>query len=68
MKMPIKPNDLLFIHRELINKNNLKEGLIYLQISRGKADRDFEYPNKNVKQTLKKNKKYLKKNLSYLNA
>ena len=52
MKMPMKSEDLLFIHRELIKKNNLKEGLIYLQISRGEADRDFEYPDDEVKQTI----------------
>lgn len=35
---------LLNIHRRLIEENNLTEGLIYLQISRGAADRDFVFP------------------------
>jgi D-alanine transaminase len=42
-----KPKDfdnLLEIHRELIARNNLQEGGIYLQITRGAADRDFVYP------------------------
>ncbi|MEX1660184.1 D-amino-acid transaminase [uncultured Thioclava sp.] len=33
------------IHRELIARNNIDEGLVYLQVSRGNAgDRDFHYP------------------------
>ncbi len=42
-----KPKDfdnLLEIHRELVKRNDLQEGGIYLQISRGAADRDFVYP------------------------
>lgn len=35
----------LEIHRELVARNNIDEGLIYLQVSRGNAgDRDFHYP------------------------
>ncbi len=36
--------DLLGIHRELVRRNDLREGLVYLQISRGVADRDFAQP------------------------
>jgi D-alanine transaminase len=32
------------IQRELIARNSLDEGLIYLQVTRGAADRDFSYP------------------------
>lgn len=42
-----KPKDfdnLLNIHRELVARNNVKEGGIYLQITRGVADRDFVFP------------------------
>ncbi len=35
--------DLLSIHRALIEKNDLQEGLIYLQVTRGVADRDFDF-------------------------
>jgi D-alanine transaminase len=41
---PLSPKQLLEVHREIVRRNNLKEGLIYLQISRGTADRDFAYP------------------------
>ena len=52
IKMPIKMNKLLDIHYKLIVKNNLTEGLIYLQISRGEDDRSFDYPDSNVKPTI----------------
>ncbi len=35
---------LLEIHRELVRRNGLDEGLVYLQVSRGAADRDFAWP------------------------
>ena len=39
------------LHRELIRLNDLKEGVVYLQISRGAADRSFIYPGKDVSPT-----------------
>lgn len=41
---PLTPDALLEVHREIVRRNELKEGLIYLQISRGPADRDFAFP------------------------
>ena len=41
--------DLLTIHRKLIEKNNLQEGLVYLQVTRGVADRDFDFSELNAK-------------------
>lgn len=37
-------NELRDIHRELISRNALTEGLVYLQVTRGVAERDFAYP------------------------
>lgn len=52
MKMEVDAELLLEIHRELIQRNSLKEGAIYLQVTRGAAeDRDFLFPE-NVPQTL----------------
>jgi D-alanine transaminase len=35
----------LTIHRELVERNNLQQGMIYLQITRGNpGDRDFAFP------------------------
>ena len=46
MKNPIPYEELLAIHRELVRLNDVNEGLVYLQISRGApSDRDFVYPN-----------------------
>lgn len=41
---PVDKDALLAIHRELIARNDVTEGLIYLQVTRGAADRDFVYP------------------------
>ncbi|MET3792515.1 D-amino-acid transaminase [Aquamicrobium terrae] len=40
------------IHERLIILNDVQEGLIYLQISRGEADRDFAYPPTQTRPTL----------------
>jgi len=45
MKAPCTIPELLDIHRELIKRNNVVEGLVYLQVTRGIADRDFAYPD-----------------------
>lgn len=41
---PVDRNELLDIHRRLVTRNDIDLGLVYLQISRGAADRDFAYP------------------------
>ncbi len=41
---PVNEEELLAIHRELVARNDLEEGLIYLQVTRGAADRDFVWP------------------------
>ena len=46
MAAPVTTDELLAIHRELIAGNDLTEGGIYLQITRGApADRDFAFPD-----------------------
>lgn len=45
MTCPLSRDEWLAIHRELVARNGIDEGLIYLQVSRGNAgDRDFHYP------------------------
>lgn len=51
MVMPVGGDELLAIHRQLVSRNALHEGLVYLQVTRGVADRDFHYPG-DVPQTL----------------
>lgn len=53
MPAPEALDDLLEIHRELVARNGIEEGLIYLQVTRGApADRDFAFPGADVKPTL----------------
>lgn len=46
MASPVSVEDLLGIHRELVRANEIDEGLVYLQITRGAPDdRDFAFPD-----------------------
>ena len=51
MGMPFSSDDLLEVHRELVRRNSMDEGAIYLQVTRGAADRDFAFP-KHAEQTV----------------
>ena len=44
MESPVTDAELLDIHRELVSRNGIEDGLVYLQVTRGAADRDFLYP------------------------
>lgn len=44
MPAPAGDAEIEAIHRELVARNRLSEGLIYLQATRGAADRDFVFP------------------------
>jgi D-alanine transaminase len=53
MKRPSAYDNLLDIHRELVTRNGIHEGLIYLQVTRGNpGDRDFHYPPEETEPTL----------------
>jgi len=46
MESPVGRDGLLDIHRELVSRNRIGDGLVYLQITRGAAaDRDFAFPD-----------------------
>ena len=46
MAQPVTKDALLEIHRELIRRNDLTEGMVYLQVTRGAdRDRDFAFPD-----------------------
>ena len=51
MAQPIPDAELKEMHEQLMARNNITEGLIYMQITRGVAERDFSYPEK-AEQTL----------------
>lgn len=44
MASPATPDEIVRAQKELIARNDLDEGVVYLQITRGPADRDFAYP------------------------
>jgi D-alanine transaminase len=41
---PLTHDALRALHAELIARNRVEEGIVYIEISRGVADRDFLYP------------------------
>ncbi len=46
MASPATADELLEIHRELVARNGIDDGMVYLQVTRGSAgDRDFVFPD-----------------------
>ncbi len=52
IKFTYSDEELYSIHKKLIEQNKINEGLVYLQISRGKAERDFAFPKPEVEPTV----------------
>ncbi|RVU83674.1 D-amino-acid transaminase [Leucothrix sargassi] len=52
MPSPATDEEIEAIQNKLISLNKVEEGLVYLQVTRGAADRDFLYPADDVKPTL----------------
>ncbi|TKT69587.1 D-amino-acid transaminase [Aquamicrobium sp. LC103] len=52
MVLPLNEEELLAVHREIVARNGLDQGMIYLQLTRGVADRDFAYPAEGTPPTL----------------
>ncbi|MFO7804963.1 MAG: D-amino-acid transaminase [Paracoccaceae bacterium] len=53
MRSPIGTGNLLDVHRKLVRLNDIDEGMIYLQITRGAPDdRDFVYPPEDTPPTI----------------
>lgn len=44
MASPLPMNEIEAAQKEIVLRNNLVEGALYLQVSRGAADRDFAFP------------------------
>ena len=44
MVSPVTPGEIVRVQKALIARNGLDEGLVYLQITRGPAERDFAWP------------------------
>ncbi|MDP2120450.1 MAG: aminotransferase class IV, partial [Hoeflea sp.] len=43
MRFTVSDDDLLAIHRELVSRNAVEEGVVYLQMTRGAVDREFTF-------------------------
>jgi D-alanine transaminase len=43
---PVSHEALLALHLELVRRNEIDEGLVYLQITRGTAERELAYPDR----------------------
>jgi len=53
MASPCSKEELLAIHREMVARNGIDDGLVYLQVTRGSdGDRDFVYPGEDVAPTI----------------
>lgn len=44
MAAPLDDTELEAMHRELVARNEVAEGMVYMQVTRGVADRDFAFP------------------------
>ena len=53
MAAPCSKDEMLGIHREMVARNEIEDGLVYLQVTRGSdGDRDFVYPSADTKPTV----------------
>jgi D-alanine transaminase len=53
MRNPLSDDDWLAVHRELVARNGVAEGMVYLQVTRGNpGDRDFVFPPADVAPTV----------------
>lgn len=44
MHSPLKQDEILAAFRQLVEMNRLDDGLVYMQLTRGVAERDFDWP------------------------
>ncbi len=51
LESPVSMGEIIEIEKALVARNGIREGLVYLQITRGAAERDFSFPE-GVKATL----------------
>ena len=45
IESPLSENEILQAFRQLVELNQLNEGLVYMQVTRGQAERDFVWPD-----------------------
>ena len=52
LTLPLDDDELLALHHEIVARNDMTSGMIYLQLSRGAAERDFAFPPEGTPPTL----------------
>ncbi|MEM7617941.1 MAG: D-amino-acid transaminase [Pseudomonadota bacterium] len=52
MDMPVERETLRVLMRELLRKNKIQNSAIYIQVTRGRAKRDFKFPSPETRPTL----------------
>ncbi|MEQ1753219.1 MAG: D-amino-acid transaminase [Micropepsaceae bacterium] len=52
MRAPLEKSSLRFLMREVVRRNRVRDGLVYIQVSRGQARRDHGFPDASVQPTL----------------
>ena len=52
MAMPMSRAALILVIRETLRRNTVRDGIVYLQVSRGAGPRDFAFPDVTVPPTL----------------
>ncbi|EDQ31567.1 Branched-chain amino acid aminotransferase/4-amino-4-deoxychorismate lyase [Hoeflea phototrophica DFL-43] len=52
MRIDVSDEEILAIHRELVSRNEVEEGVVYMQLTRGAVDRDFMFDTEKLKPTL----------------
>ncbi len=52
MDMPLHRSSLEHVMREVVRRNRVTEGMVYLQVSRGVAKRDFLFPDPDTPRTV----------------
>ncbi len=52
LNLKIQEKEIFSIHKNLIKKNKIKEGLVYIQVTRGIGERDFNFSETQFKPTI----------------
>lgn len=52
IRMPMTARSLAFVMAETVRRNRVRTGIVYLQVSRGAAPRDFPFPTADVAPTV----------------
>lgn len=52
LPLPATSDEMLALHRQIVERNRLDQGMVYVQLTRGAAERDFVYPPAGTPPTL----------------